>query len=303
MNPLQLFDQWSERRGGFGVLGLTESGSVDVVATGGDIDAVCELASVTKLLVTMAVLVAAEQGDLLLDDPAGPPGATIRHLLSHSSGLAPDQAAVLAPPGTRRIYSNSGFEILGQCLESSIGQPWQQIVSESVTGPLKMTSTSAPEGSSSASGERGTIRDLVLLAGQLLELQPRPQPSHQPIPEPSLISAGTLAQATAVIFPGLPGVVPGVGRYEDCVWGLGFELKGAKKPHWTATTGSARTFGHFGRSGSFLWVDPDEGLACVAGGGLPFGPWALEAWPAFSDAVLAEWGRNHVFRESPSGGS
>jgi CubicO group peptidase (beta-lactamase class C family) len=154
-----------------------------------------------------------------------------------------------------------------------------------------MDSTSALPTSSPAAGERGTVRDLLALAGELLE------------PEPSIISAATLAEATSVIFPGLPGVVPGVARYEDCVWGLGFELKGAKKPHWTATTGSPRTFCHFGRSGSFVWVDPDAGVACAAAGGLPFGPWALEAWPVFSDAVLAKWGKDEALRGGQSGGS
>ena len=71
-------------------------------------------------------------------------------------------------------------------------------------------------------------------------------------------------------------------------WGLGFELRDAKAPHWTGTRNSARTFGHFGGSGSFLWVDPDAGivLACLCD--LDFGPWALEAWPRLSDDVLAQ---------------
>ena len=54
---------------------------------------------------------------------------------------------------------------------------------------------------------------------------------------------------------------------------------------------SATTFGHFGQSGSFLWVDPDAGLACASLADRPFGEWAAQAWPALSDAVLAEFAR------------
>jgi CubicO group peptidase (beta-lactamase class C family) len=71
-------------------------------------------------------------------------------------------------------------------------------------------------------------------------------------------------------------------------WGLGFELRDAKSPHWTGTRNSPETFGHFGGSGSFLWIDPAPGVALMSIGDLDFGDWALEAWPRLSDAVLAE---------------
>ncbi len=131
------------------------------------------------------------------------------------------------------------------------------------------------EGGSPASGARGSLRDLLTLASELLS--------------PTTFTVDLLGTATAVAFPGLAGVVPGVGRYDECDWGLGFELKSSKRPHWTATTGSPRTFGHFGRSGAFVWVDPDAGVACASAGGAPFGPWAVEQWPRFSDAVLRTW--------------
>ena len=60
----------------------------------------------------LAVLVAVEERTLSLDDAAGPPGATVAHLLAHASGLGPDRFEVLARPGRRRIYSNAGFEVL-----------------------------------------------------------------------------------------------------------------------------------------------------------------------------------------------
>jgi hypothetical protein len=50
---------------------------------------------------------------------------------------------------------------------------------------------------------------------------------------PALVAGETLAEATAVAFPGLVGVLPGLGRQDPNDWGLGFELKDAKRPHWT----------------------------------------------------------------------
>jgi CubicO group peptidase (beta-lactamase class C family) len=106
---------------------------------------------------------------------------------------------------------------------------------------------------------------------------------------PTLISAETLATATAVTFPNLAGVLPGFGRQDPNDWGLGFELRDHKAPHWTGTTNSPQTFGHFGRSGSFLWVDPVAGLSCGSLSDRDFGPWAAEAWPALSDAMIANY--------------
>jgi CubicO group peptidase (beta-lactamase class C family) len=71
-------------------------------------------------------------------------------------------------------------------------------------------------------------------------------------------------------------------------WGLAFELRDHKSPHWTGTLVSPRTFGHFGASGTFIWVDPDAGVACAVLTDREFGDWAKDAWPVFSDAVLAE---------------
>ena len=62
-------------------------------------------------------------------------------------------------------------------------------------------------------------------------------------------------------------------------WGLGFELKDAKSPHWTGTRNSRRTFGHFGGSGTFLWVDPEPGLATACLTDREFDEWASRHGP------------------------
>ncbi len=97
------------------------------------------------------------------------------------------------------------------------------------------------------------------------------------------------ADASEVQYPGLRGVLPGFGAQDPNDWGLGFEIRGTKSPHWTGTHNSPRTFGHFGQSGTMLWVDPDAQLGLVALTDRNFGPWAAEAWPVLADAVLAEY--------------
>jgi CubicO group peptidase (beta-lactamase class C family) len=52
----------------------------------------------------------------------------------------------------------------------------------------------------------------------------------------------------------------------------------------------ARTFGHFGASGTLLWVDPAADLALAVLTDRDFGDWCKPLWPALADAVLAESG-------------
>jgi CubicO group peptidase (beta-lactamase class C family) len=206
-----------------------------------------------------------------LDDPAGPEGSTLRHLLAHASGMTFDSPVAISPPGRTRIYSNAGFDAAAAHLAQGAGRPFEALLREWVLEPLEMTSTRL-EGEPSA-GLVGTCADLAAFAHELLR--------------PRLLPAGVVSAATRVAFPGLRGVLPGVGRQDPNDWGLGFELRDGKTPHWTGSSNAPSTFGHFGRSGTFLWVDPDAGLALACLTGRDFGPWALEAWPPFSDAVIA----------------
>jgi CubicO group peptidase (beta-lactamase class C family) len=266
VEALRQVDEWP--------VGLAAAGVVRAeapAATHGDDDATFPWASVTKLATAMAALVAAEEGVLELDEPAGPPGSTVRHLLAHASGLSPDGETPIAQPGTRRIYSNTGFEVLARVIADRAEMPFPDYLHEAVFEPLRLSASLA---GSPAAGVSGTLGDLLGLGRELLA--------------PSLIAPETLAEATLVAFPGVVGVLPGFGRMEPNDWGLGFELRDEKRPHWTGERNSARTFGHFGQSGSFLWIDPEAelGCACLCDGG--FGEWAKEAWPRLSDAVLAE---------------
>lgn len=242
-----------------------------IIATHGPTDFELRIASVSKPLVAMAILVAAEEGILALDDPAGPRGSTVRHLLSHASGYGFSGPTVLAAPGSRRIYSNGGFDDLGALLSAAGGMSAAVYLREAVFAPLGMAASELR--GSPAKDVWSTVADLTRFARELLR--------------PTLLAPATMSELTTVQFPTLAGVLPDVGRFDPNPWGLGVEIRGAKRPHWTGTGNSASTFGHYGGSGTFLWVDPDADLALVCLTDRAFGPWALEAWPALSDAVLS----------------
>jgi CubicO group peptidase (beta-lactamase class C family) len=240
--------------------------------SGGDGGWRTRIASVTKPLVALACLVAVEEGTLDLEAPAGPPGSTVRHLLAHASGLPFEGDRPVAAPGRRRVYSNTGFDVIGDTLAGAAGMTAAAYLHDAVVAPLGMTATELR--GSPAKDVWSTADDLALVAAELLA--------------PTLVAPETLAEATSEQFPGLAGIVPGFGSYARNSWGLGFEIKGDKSPHWTAPEGSPRTFGHFGGAGTFLWVDPDAGVACAVLTNREFGDWAPPLWSAWSAEVLAE---------------
>jgi CubicO group peptidase (beta-lactamase class C family) len=266
VDALRQVEAWPAETVAVGVLRAGEE-----IASHGPREQVFGWASVTKPATALATLVAAEEGVLDLDDPAGPEGSTVRHLLAHASGLPFEGRTQIAPPGKRRIYSNSGFEILGEVVGAAAEMPFTEYLRAAVLGPLEMRT--AELRGSAGSGMSGSLDDLLRLGAELQR--------------PRLVAPETLAEATSVQFPGLVGVLPDIGRMEPNDWGLGFELRDRKQPHWTGARNSERTFGHFGGSGTFLWVDPEAELALACLTDLDFGPWALEAWPALSDAVLS----------------
>ncbi|ARF55050.1 serine hydrolase domain-containing protein [Streptomyces gilvosporeus] len=128
---------------------------------------VFDLASLTKLFTALAAMQQAERGSLDLDAPVRAhlpdfaPGATVRQLLTHTSGLRPEapfyahrgRAAQLAllwaesaapegPPGGAYRYSDLNLIALQLVLESLTGRRLDALVREGITGPLGMTGTS-----------------------------------------------------------------------------------------------------------------------------------------------------------------
>lgn len=251
------------------------SASVAVIGPSGVLDVVDDgrsypWASVTKVITALTVLDGTFEGVVDLDDEVGPPGSTLRHLLSHASGLAMDSDDARSRPGTRRVYSNRGIDLAAEHLTRRTGRPFTQELDERVLELLGMSGTELA--GPPAHGAVGPIADLAALAADLLT--------------PALLLPNAVSLASTVAYPGLSGVLPGFGRQADNDWGLGCEIRDHKQPHWTAPGNSPRTFGHFGQSGSFLWVDPDAQLACVSLSDTAFGPWAADRWPRLSAAVL-----------------
>lgn len=268
-NALAAIDGWGADHAAAAVVGPD-----GVLARHGDFDRSFRWASITKLATALAILAAVDDGTIDLDEAAGPRGSSVRHLLAHASGLPFEGTMAIAKPGTRRIYSNAGFDSLGDLLARRSGMGFEGVLRARVLEPLGMAGTKL-EGRPSA-GLSGPISDLAALARELLR--------------PTIVRPTTLAEATSVACPGLTGLLPGVGTFDPLDWGLGFEIRDGKEPHWTGTANSPATFGHFGGAGTLLWVDPaiDRALVCLTD--REFGPWALDAWPRLSDAVIESQG-------------
>lgn len=240
------------------------------VALAGDPEWVTPIASVAKLFAGYCGLIALEEGTLSLEEPAGPQGATIEHLLSHTSGLAFDSDQRLASPGKKRVYSNTGIEMFCAHLEKRAGMPYRQYLRVGVLEPLGMVSTEL--WGSPAHEASSSVADLLAFTREVMA--------------PTLVSPRTIGEAVRPRFPDVSGVVPGVGSFDPNPWGLTFEIRGDKWPHWTGSKNSPATFGHFGGAGTFLWIDPQAGLGTVVLTDRGFDGWALQVWPEFSDAVL-----------------
>ena len=133
------------------------------------LDTVFDLASLTKPLATAAsVFVLVERGLLQLDAPAslvwpelgqGDKAAiTIRQLLTHTAGLMPDtpledyrdratalrgivERPLVAPPGERFLYSDVGYQILGEIVERQSGLPLDVFATRNLFEPLGMAAT------------------------------------------------------------------------------------------------------------------------------------------------------------------
>lgn len=236
----------------------------------GPTDLAFPLASVTKLITALAALVAHEEGTLPLDESVTAEGATAADLLAHSAGIAPDVSEPMTLPHTRRIYSTAAYEMLADLIAERSGIPFPEYLHEAVAVPLGMASTQLV--GSAGAGAHGSVDDLIRLAAGWTS--------------PVLVDESTLARATRPHLPDLGGVLPGYGRHDPNSWGLGPEIRGDKNPHWTSPANSPATFGHFGQSGTMLWIDPEAEVTAIALTDRDFGDWAIDAWPRFSTDAL-----------------
>jgi CubicO group peptidase (beta-lactamase class C family) len=253
----------------------------DAVERIGGADRIYRLASLSKPITAWAVMVGVEEGIVELDGPprhvSVPEGATLRHLLSHAAGYGFDGDRPVAPVERRRMYSNTGIERAADELAAAAEMSFAQYLREAVFLPLGMNVTELR--GSPAHAVWSSLDDTIRFVAEMLR--------------PALLAAETHAEIVRPQFPDLAGIVPDVGRFDPCPWGLGVEVRGDKSPHWTGRANSPETFGHFGGAGTMMWVDPTADVGLVALTDRPFDEWSAEAlhsWPELSDAVLAEAG-------------
>lgn len=247
----------------------------------GDTERSFRLASLTKPIVAWAVMIAVEEGVVDLDAPVrhveAPAGATMRHLLSHAAGFGFDGDVPIAAVARTRTYSNTGFERAADELAAAADMKFRDYLFAAVLEPLGMDATELD--GSPAHGIRSSLTDMIRFVGEMRR--------------PRLLARSTVDDVVRPQFPDLAGIVPGVGRFDPCPWGLGVELRGDKSPHWTGRANSPATFGHFGGAGTMMWVDPVADIGVVALTDRPFDEWSDEAirqWSEFSDAALAATG-------------
>jgi len=248
----------------------------ELVATIGAPERVQRLASISKPMTAWTTLVATEEGIVTLDQPVGQPGCTLAHLLCHAGGYPFNGTQPIAKPDTTRIYSNTGIELAADTVAAAAEMSFGDYLHAALFEPLGMTSSDLR--GSPAYSVWSNLTDMTRFVGEVMR--------------PQLVASSTADDAKRIHSPGLAGIVPGVGRYEQCPWGLGFELRGDKAPHWTGSLNSPRTYGHFGGSGTMFWVDPDLDLALIALADREFDEWssdALRLWPELSDAVIAQY--------------
>jgi CubicO group peptidase (beta-lactamase class C family) len=272
MEALRLTDRWPVPTVAAAV--VLPDGSTHTI---GPVDHPFRLASISKMLVGWAALIAVEEGTIALEHPVGQEGCTLRHLLAHAGGYSFDGPTPIAKPGLRRIYSNTGTELAADAIGEAAGMPFEHYLRDAVFEPFGMHATALK--GSPAYGVWSTVQDLLAFVHELRA--------------PRLVSAASALAFRTPQFPDLSGLVPSVGRFDPCPWGLGAEIKGAKEPHWTGTRNSPATFGHFGGAGTLLSVDPGAHIALVALTDRPFDEWASDAltlWREFADAALVSAG-------------
>lgn len=213
-------------------------------------------------------------------------------------------------PGEELRYSNAGPALAARAAAELDGRAFHDILQEEILDPAQLTGIvlrpgpdldsriarvdDAPgSGSPSESynsqywrdlgmtwgGYFGTAIDVVRFAASFLPGEESPLPQH--------VRNEMITDQTG----GVPGGVHTAGvHWPRGAWGLGWEVKGDKRRHWTGTRTSASTYCHWGQSGTLVWVDPERqlGLAVFGNRGTAKG-WPLRPprWSELSDAVVA----------------
>lgn len=293
MKPREILASWPVQSIGACAIDFAEGISTYFY---GDTANLFDLASISKPITATAVLTAAQEGVVDLEAILES-GFSLADLMSHQSGLSfsveggvtlencrislenPNCGFFDKPPRNRRIYSNLGYESLALDLQNKCGLSFAQYLQEAVFTPIAMSNTyvdhrnfpdSGPFGA--AAGIVSSATDMALFLTEWIN--------------GDLLDVTFKRRASTRTELSLGGILPGYGFFLDNTWGFGYEVRGLKSPHWTGSLNSSLTFGHFGQSGTFLWVDPQVQLACCVLTDRPFDSFAKENWPIFSDSLI-----------------
>ncbi len=287
-------------------------------------DALFLIASITKPIVAMGVLLLVERGLITLDDRVedylpefaaeGRHGVTLRHLLTHTSGLPdmlPDNRelrAAQAPlarfvagactvpldfaPGRGVQYQSMGFALLGEVLRRVSGKPCAEFLNTEIFKPLGMHDTALGAPAEWFQGQPPTIDRIAEIRVPADQQQaatwnwnsaywrrlgaPWGGLITTPLDlaafaqlmlrggrwgEERLFSPATIAAATRNQLASLRELPEDDRRCRP--WGLGWRLNW---PAHSANFGDLlgpRSYGHWGATGTLLWIDPDLDAFCI----------------------------------------
>jgi CubicO group peptidase (beta-lactamase class C family) len=262
---------------------------------------VYDLASLTKVVgTTTAVMLLVEDGKMRLDEPVssylpefsngGRERVTIRHLLTHTSGLpegidipgglSPEQALryvlgtpLRSSPGMRVEYSDLSAVVLYAAAERAAGEPLYRLLDRRVFGPLKMRSTTywpgegcgrcAPTSRDMGAAFRGHVHDPISRRlGGISGNAGLFSSVHDIARFAAMLANGGELDGVRVLQPGTIRMFaqrqPGTGTRA-----LGWDTPGRPGTSMFGNRASDRSFGHTGYTGTSIWIDPDLGTWVV----------------------------------------
>jgi CubicO group peptidase (beta-lactamase class C family) len=213
------------------------------------------------------------------------------------------------PPGTERWYSNAGYVQAAKLLEAASGMSCAAYLHEAVFGPLGMDASlglaEADAPRTARVWQAGRYGEGELFNSERFRADAPPQGGGFATARAygtflscllaqgasaggALLAPETVEEMLSPQFGPLPGGVGGVGEWPELCWGLGFDVRGRREPHWSGTSLSPRAGSHFGASGTLAWLDPEQGIGLVALANRgSYSGWWREPWAALGTAVTA----------------
>jgi CubicO group peptidase (beta-lactamase class C family) len=282
---------------------VMEQGMGRTSAGGAEVDpdrTVYDIASLSKVVgTTSAVMLLVEDGRMSLDDPVqaylpeftgyNKDRVTIRHLLTHTSGLpAGSDGAGPTPeetllrmmrlplehaPGMHVEYSDVGFVILFAAAERAAGEPLYRLLDRRVFEPLGMVSTSYVmgegclrcAGTSRTRGDtyRGRVHDPISRRlGGVSGNAGLFSTAHDLARFAAMMANGGQLDGVTIFRPATVRMFtqrqPGTGTRA-----LGWDTPGAPGTGAFGSRISTRSFGHTGFTGTSIWIDPERGTWVV----------------------------------------